>query len=323
MKKLEIKSKKILVIGDIMLDKWNYCSSIKLSQEAPVPVVKFDKIRQNLGGAGNVCRNITSLKNECTYLGVLGKDSNSETITNFLYTDRIKYSLVYDENRSNTIKERFLVDGQHFLRLDHETTTYLDHDIQNQLYNKFINIYKEYDAVILQDYNKGVLTPFLIESIIDLCKKEKIKVYVDPKNKNIYKYKKVWLFKPNRSEFLTMTGLNLETIEDVKEYEEEIIKVKKTMFLDNLLITLGRNGIALFNTENELIYSRELFINDSPVDVTGAGDIVIALYAILDLNDVDESTKLYLCLEGAQKSIIKRGTSVIDLNELNIEVKSE
>jgi D-beta-D-heptose 7-phosphate kinase/D-beta-D-heptose 1-phosphate adenosyltransferase len=319
MKKIKLQSKKILVVGDIMLDKWNYCSSIKLSQEAPVPVVKSEKIEYNLGGAGNVCRNIIQLKSQCTFLGVISNDSNRDFMQNQLYSNSIDYLLIFDNSRVNTVKERYIVDNQHFLRIDHETSHKLNYDIQNNLYESFLKVYKDFDAVILQDYNKGTLTDYIIKMIILECNKAGIKVYVDPKDR-ISQFANSWLFKPNRAEFFNMTGLGLNNIDDVKEFESDIINLKKSIPVSNLLITLGKNGIALINNENKLFYSDKSFIKNSPLDVTGAGDIVIALYTILDLNGIDESTKLYLCLEGAQKSIIKRGTSVIDLNELGIEV---
>jgi D-beta-D-heptose 7-phosphate kinase / D-beta-D-heptose 1-phosphate adenosyltransferase len=312
---------KVLVVGDLIIDKWTYLKSERLSQEAPVPLTKFKETVLTLGGAGNVCRNLELLKAKTHYLGVVGHDSYTDTIVSELFrnSSTIKEHFVFDNLRINTIKERFIVDHQHHLRVDREDNFDVNLRVEKELIDKFDSIYQQFDAIILQDYNKGVLTPNFISHMIYKANQSNIKVYVEPKEKNIESYSGCWLFKPNRKEFERMMGLKIERVEWLlsSSHREDVFLWKRNKGIKNLLLTLGELGIILFLDNNTTVYCNEDIIEDVPVDVTGAGDVVISMFTLLDLiPSVSNDTKLYLSLLAAQIAIQKRGTSVVNVSEI-------
>ncbi len=315
----QIKKLNILVIGDIMIDKWEYFKSVRLSQEAPVPIVIPEKKEEYvLGGAGNVAKNLDLLGANVYLFSLIGNDKYSDLLINDLIKKQsnIKFHFVSD-SRVNTIKQRLIVDNQHFLRIDSENTK----DISGYVYNEFIkninNIFKleKFDAVILQDYNKGLLSDNAVSFIINKCIANNIKVYIDPKK--IRYFEGAWLLKPNKKEFFELTNIDINK----NNYDKYSIGVYDWMHVknvNNLLITLSEDGMVFYGSNGNITYFNEKFIFDNTVDVTGAGDIVIALYTALDLlKNVSEYEKLYYTSLASQTAITKRGTSIFSLNEIS------
>lgn len=312
----KFKNNKILVIGDLMVDKWVLCNSLRLSQEAPVPIIKVNNIRYNLGGAGNVCRNITNLGARCHFLGLLGKDNITDNIVFSFFNDiNSTNSFVLDETRKNTIKERIIADGQHIVRIDNEDTNNISSEIEEKIYNKFLTNYYEFDAIILQDYNKGLLTKNLIRKIITKANEKNIKVFVDPKKDNFESYNNSYLFKPNKKEFSNIVQVDVKNIMDIYVLKDTIKNWKNSLNIKNVLITLGRQGMILFS-DDEITHYDENVLENNIVDVTGAGDIVISMITLLDLNGASNYEKLFYSSVAAQISVTKRGTSLVNLQEM-------
>jgi rfaE bifunctional protein kinase chain/domain len=271
---------KVAVVGDVMLDTYWWGNVERISPEAPVPVVAVTKKEQRIGGAGNVALNIASLGATVHMLSVLGKDEDGEQLTNLLQQNKINTSyLVHSGQRITTNKIRIISRNQHMMRLDAEMANDMPAADEDRLLYEFENYIaaENPNVVILEDYNKGVLTENVIKRIISLCKKNNILTAVDPKRKNFFIYEGVDIFKPNLKE--VKEGLNIIR-EDVN------ISVLKDMHLllqEKLhhrisLITLSEKGVFYQQEDNASIITTHI---RSIADVSGAGDTVIAVATLV------------------------------------------
>jgi len=271
---------KVAVIGDVMLDTYWWGNVDRISPEAPVPVVAVSKREQRIGGAGNVALNIASLGASISMISVLGKDDDGEQLTKLLAEKNIntKY-LVNSEYRITTNKIRIISRNQHMMRLDAEIADDIISDDEERLMYAFENYIaaEDPDIVIMEDYNKGVLTEYVIKSIINLCKKHNILTAVDPKRKNFFTYEGVDIFKPNLKE--VKDGLNI--IRD--EINISVLKDMHLLLQEKLehhisLITLSEKGVFYQHENNAAIIPTHI---RSIADVSGAGDTVIAIASLV------------------------------------------
>ena len=204
--------KHIAVIGDLMLDRYFWGTVSRISPEAPVPVVEVDEESTRLGGAANVANNIASLGGVPIMIGVVGNDAGAESLRNLVAEKGFPTDgIVTDESRPTTIKTRVIAHNQHVVRIDHEDKNDLNADIQKRVIASFEKQINSLDGIILEDYNKGVLTKELIASIIRLAKKHEKIITVDPKFNNFFDYQGVSVFKPNRKETEEALGRRLYT----------------------------------------------------------------------------------------------------------------
>jgi len=225
-------SKKMLVIGDLMLDSYIWGKAERISPEAPVPVIKVDRSNYTPGGAANVALNLNSLLSTSQIVGVVGSDPDGTILTDLLTKEGINSEgIVNDSGRHTTVKTRVIAHGQQVVRVDREFDESVDETVQQEIMKQVARFLPESDGVILSDYNKGVLTVRIIQNILDEAHKHKIPVYVDPKKENFFYYKGVRLFKPNFNEFIS----GVESNEGEKNIEElwQLLKDK-------------RKGVALF-----------------------------------------------------------------------------
>ncbi len=266
------KDRKIAVIGDMMLDCYFWGDVKRISPEAPVPVVEVESEFYRFGGAANVALNILKLGGSPYPVGVIGYDNYGTIFSSLINeTDIYDKGIFIDESRPTTAKTRVIADNQHVVRIDKESKLYLNREMQNKLL-KFIeaNI-REFDGIILQDYNKGVLTPSLIEKIIALANKHKKLITVDPKFNNFFLYKNVTVIKPNRKEAEDVLGFKIKTDDDVSTAGRKLLS---KLNAKNVLLTLGEGGIAVFQNNKE---ERRMPTKARKVaDVSGAGDTVIS-----------------------------------------------
>lgn len=271
---------KVAVIGDVMLDTYWLGNVDRISPEAPVPVVTLNKKEQRIGGAGNVALNIAALGASISLISILGNDDDGEQLTRLLAVKNIntKY-LVQSENRITTNKIRIISRNQHMMRIDAEIADDINEADQEKLLFTFENYIaaENPDLVILEDYNKGVLTENVIEKIIDLCKKQNILTTVDPKRKNFFAYKNVDIFKPNLKE--VKDGLNILQ----KEISISFLKDIHLLLQEKLdhhisLITLSEKGIFYQQQNDAAIIPTHI---RSIADVSGAGDTVIAVASLV------------------------------------------
>jgi D-beta-D-heptose 7-phosphate kinase/D-beta-D-heptose 1-phosphate adenosyltransferase len=220
-----LSNKKILVIGDSILDRYIYGKVYRVSPEAPVPVVVKKNDSYFLGGAANVAQNITSFGSKCTLLTVAGKDQAHDDLKNLCREKNIDCISIIDSNRPTTIKTRIIGNGHQIVRIDEEITEKISFEIQSQIIELLNKIIQDFDAVILQDYDKGMLASELVVEIISICNLNGKKTIIDPKDPDISKYSCCTLIKPNLSEFKTIAGIPLH--KDISQ--KDIIKIAKNI----------------------------------------------------------------------------------------------
>ncbi len=263
---------KIAVVGDMMLDCYFWGEVKRISPEAPVPVVEVGDEFYRFGGAANVALNILKLGGTPVPIGVIGYDNDGTIFTSLLSENNIEADgLIVDESRPTTSKTRVIAHDQHVVRIDKESKDYLNEDIQNKLLNYFNEHIESFDGLILQDYNKGVLSPFLIEKIISLSNKNNLLITVDPKFNNFFNYKNVTVFKPNRKEAEDILGMKIKNDNDLIKAGNKILGNLNAKFV---LLTLGEGGIAVFEKNKDV--SRMPTKARKVADVSGAGDTVIS-----------------------------------------------
>jgi rfaE bifunctional protein kinase chain/domain len=265
-------NKKIAVIGDLMLDGYFWGDVTRVSPEAPVPVVEVDDEFFRFGGAANVALNIQQLG--CTPLpvGVIGNDSDGKTLLNLISENGIDSNgIIIDSNRPTTIKTRVIANTQHIVRIDKESKEYISQNLEENIIDFLkINI-KDLDAIILQDYNKGVLTERIIAESIAISNDNGKIVTVDPKFINFKKFQNATVFKPNKKETEDFLGIKINNDKDISYAGEKLIKALNAKYV---LLTLGEKGIALFERDNSEI--RIPTKARKVRDVSGAGDTVIS-----------------------------------------------
>jgi rfaE bifunctional protein kinase chain/domain len=270
----------IVVIGDLMLDSYMWGDVKRISPEAPVPVVEVTSETVKLGGAANVANNIINLGAVPIPVGVVGDDLSGNQIRELFTSLGITVEgIASDPSRPTTIKTRIIAHDQHVVRADVESKDNLSTEMEDHLISYFKGILGDVNGVILQDYNKGVLTRRLIGEIIALCRENDIFVTVDPKFDNFFSYKEVNLFKPNRRETEQALGILIRS-------DKDLLKAVQTLFerlkCQSIMVTRGERGMALFPAPGEAplhIPTRAKKIHD----VSGAGDTVISTLAVAKL----------------------------------------
>ena len=271
---------KVAVVGDVMLDTYWWGNVDRISPEAPVPVVAVTKKEQRIGGAGNVALNIASLGASVSMISVLGKDDDGEQLTALLQENNINAQyLVHSEQRITTNKIRIISRNQHMMRLDAEMADDMMVADEDRLLNAFENyIAAEKPAVvILEDYNKGVLTENVIKRIISLCSRHAVLTAVDPKRKNFFAYEGVDIFKPNLKEVkdglnIIREDVNINVLKDMHLQLQEKLKHRISF------ITLSEKGVFYNHQNDAAIIPTHI---RSVADVSGAGDTVIAVAALV------------------------------------------
>lgn len=276
----QFSSMKVAVIGDVMLDTYWWGNVERISPEAPVPVVAVSKREKRIGGAGNVALNAEELGAKVTMLTILGDDEDGTELKNLLVEKNIDTQFILRSNkRITTNKIRIISRNQQMMRLDAEHTNDLEPGDEERLISqikKFISS-QEPDVVILEDYNKGILTKNVIHEVIEFCNEQQIITTVDPKRKNFFSYKNVTLFKPNLGE--AIAGLNrLPEEVSINTMEEIHQEIKEQLDHSISLITLSENGIFYQEDDKKnIIPSHRRKI----ADVSGAGDTVIAVASLV------------------------------------------
>jgi rfaE bifunctional protein kinase chain/domain len=279
------KNKNILIIGDIMLDSYLFGDVERISPEAPVPIIDVKNKQNKLGGASNVATNIKNLGGNPILCSVIGKDQNGDILLSLL-TEICSTSYIYQsKNRITTNKTRIIGNNHQMLRIDEEIKSELNSEDQDHFLTLIDNsLDKKIDCILFQDYDKGVINESIITKISIKAAFSKIPIIVDPKKKNFSNYKNIKLFKPNFKEF--KEGLNLIGSNKDKLLKDgsEILHQKG---IEIVFITLSEDGIFVsYKKENEIINKIIPGTARDVADVSGAGDTVISVIAML-LNDID------------------------------------
>jgi rfaE bifunctional protein kinase chain/domain len=276
----EFASVKIGVIGDVMLDTYWWGQVDRISPEAPVPVVRVDHKEQRIGGAANVALNLASLGSPVTVFSVLGDDEDGLILTELLKGQRIQTEyLLKTDRRITTNKMRIISRNQQMLRLDSETLQPLSEADETMLISQVEKYIKQESpqAIILEDYNKGVLTERLISSVIRLCKQHTVVTAVDPKRKHFFQYQGVDIFKPNLKE--AREALNLLAEEIDEPFLRDIHhKLRAQLSHGISFITLSEKGVFYEDGQTSDIVPSHI---RNVADVSGAGDTVIAVATLI------------------------------------------
>ena len=312
---LQGKSPKLLVVGDLMIDHYLWGSCERISPEAPVQVINVDNESTVLGGSGNVINNLKALGAEVDVISVIGGCEISDELKDLLNDINVNSEyLITQKDRITSKKSRIIAAQQQVVRYDRESTDEINTESQTKILNTFKKIIANYDAVLLSDYGKGVLTAELTQSLITIANNSNKKVLVDPKGLDYSKYKGAYLLTPNKKEASEATQIN---IHDNTTLTKAIKQLKTKCDLDISLITLSEQGVAIYDNtlRTHPTVAREVF------DVTGAGDTVLAslgfsLSCGLDIDDAVEFANL-----AAGVVVGKIGSATATLNEI-IEYES-
>ena len=311
--------KKVVVIGDMMLDGYYWGNVNRISPEAPVPVVEIDDEFFRFGGAANVAYNILTLGGKPYPVGVIGDDNNGKIFNKLIEDCGISSEgIVVDNTRPTTTKTRVIAANQHIVRIDKENKQMIHTAVEKQIMDFLTAKISEIDAIILEDYNKGVLTQKLITDVIALAKKNNKMVNVDPKFTNFFNYKDVTVFKPNRKETEDAFGIRIKTGEDLKGTCKELMK---KLSCEYVLVTLGAEGIALFDKAgNEMRMPTKA---RKVADVSGAGDTVISTLTMAMLAGANIYEAAYLANYAGGIVCKEVGIVPIEIDNLFNEVLEE
>ncbi|MDZ4674806.1 MAG: PfkB family carbohydrate kinase [Gemmatimonadota bacterium] len=261
---------RVAVIGDVMLDRYLIGDAERLSPEAPVPVVTVREHRAALGGAGNVAANVAAMGAACHLVGVVGDDGHARTIrTELLAAGLGDEHLLTIPGRPTTSKSRLVARGQQVVRIDEEVDTPIEGADRTRLREVALARVEEADVLLLQDYNKGVLCRELIAELIAAARKRAVPIIVDPKYRHFFDFAGATVFKPNRRELETALGAAVDLA-----HWDSLPAALQRLQVDNLLVTLGADGMALVATDGSVTHFAGV---TRPVyDVSGAGDTVTA-----------------------------------------------
>ncbi|UWX58610.1 D-glycero-beta-D-manno-heptose-7-phosphate kinase [Chlorobaculum sp. MV4-Y] len=269
------KEKKIAVIGDVMIDKYIFGHVSRISPEYPVPVVDVNRESSRLGGAANVAFNIHALGADALLIGVTGDDAERRNLANLMTEHGLNPAMLApDSTRPTTCKTRILSQNHHITRVDYESRTPVDAELEQVLFGMFMEIAGSVDAVVLEDYNKGVLTPSLIASVITACRQRNTPVLVDPKLKGFFSYGGCSVFKPNLSELAASLGIPVTN--DDREVEQACLLLGEKLDVESLVVTRSEKGMTVYNGSFTHIPALSLDV----ADVSGAGDTVIGTLAL-------------------------------------------
>jgi rfaE bifunctional protein kinase chain/domain len=297
---------KILVVGDVMLDRYWFGDVSRISPEAPVPVIKVERIEERPGGAANVARNIAALGAHASLLSVVGNDEAGACLEKLLKENRNLTALLHRDNTISTIiKLRAIARHQQLLRIDFETPP--SHEVLHTALEDFRAQLPLSDVVVLSDYGKGGLKH--IAQMIRMARAANKPVLVDPKGDDYERYRGATLLTPNRGEFREVAG----SWKTEAELSIKAEKLRTDLQLDALLITRSEEGMSLFRANevlHEATHSREVF------DVSGAGDTVIATLAVMLASGAELPEAMGIANRAAGIVVGKLGTAVVSRDEI-------
>jgi D-beta-D-heptose 7-phosphate kinase/D-beta-D-heptose 1-phosphate adenosyltransferase len=308
----------VLCVGDLMLDEFVYGEVSRISPEAPAPVIAVQRNETDIGGAGNVARNIASLGARCLFVGLTGEDEAGKILRAELSRESLIESvLVCDPARPTTRKVRFVSEhfSTHMLRADWELARPAAAEIEQKLIDAILPLLPRADIVLLSDYAKGTLTARVIRNVIDAARKLGKRVIVDPKSANLAIYRGATLLKPNRKEFAEATRSRADTEKDIADAAQEIMQLADC---EAVLVTRGAHGMTLVPRAGEAIH-----VPGHPVkvrDVSGAGDTVAAALALALAAGAGWDAALRVANAAAAVAVSKKGAAIVTSAELRRKI---
>jgi len=305
-------SVRILIIGDVMLDHYVHGSVTRISPEAPVPILDVTRSEYYLGGSGNVLLNIKSMGGKADIITMTGEDIHGDMIDELISEHSNNSFVLKDRLRKTTLKSRYISGSNQLFRVDEESKDYLDPLLEEKIISVFNDTFLNYDCILIEDYNKGLLTPGIIKNVISRCNSSGIPVIVDPKIFNVPSYSGCKLLKPNLYEFSIMTGLDCSDL-DLTELEVHARQFISDNNIDSMLVTLSDKGLIYVDV-NESVYDPGYPMD--VYDVSGAGDTVISILALCMVSNIDIKKSLSICNIAASIACSKSGIASVGINEI-------
>ncbi|MBN2667641.1 MAG: hypothetical protein JXR60_00300 [Bacteroidales bacterium] len=318
----QVDNENVLVIGDVMIDAYLWGAVNRISPEAPVPIVTVTKRENRLGGAANVGLNLKSLGANPIICSVIGSDDGGDIILDLMEESQMtSVGLILSKKRKTTKKTRVLSNGQQLLRVDDEITYQIAKDLEDSLIERIEHLIHERSigAIIFEDYDKGVITKRLIDSVVELAKANKIIVAADPKKNQYDDYHDIDLFKPNFKEFVEGSKQDFfrGDTESIFKYAKQIISEKD---FKNVMVTLSDLGV--FITDGKVFHLIPAEYRQI-ADVSGAGDSVISIATLLLLNGYSIKTIADISNKAGGIVCEKVGVVPIEIEDLLAEINSE
>jgi D-beta-D-heptose 7-phosphate kinase/D-beta-D-heptose 1-phosphate adenosyltransferase len=311
-------SQTVLCVGDLMLDEFVYGEVSRISPEAPALVIAVQRSETNVGGAGNVARNIASLGARCIFVGLIGEDEAGAKLKAALSKeDRVESVLICDPSRPTTRKVRFVSEhfSTHMLRADWELASPASGDIEQKLIDTILPLLPRADIVLLSDYAKGVLTARVIRNVIDRARKLGKRVIVDPKTANFAIYRGAILLTPNRNELAEATRSRADTKRSIADAARDAMQLADC---EAMLVTQSEYGMTLVPRKGEAIHVPAHPVNVR--DVSGAGDTVAAALALALAANADWETAVRMANAAAAVAVSKKGTAIVTSSELRRKI---
>lgn len=304
----------IIIVGDVMMDSYYWGDVSRISPEAPVPIVAVGKKESRLGGAGNVAINIQAMGATPLLCGVIGNDDNGDRLIKILKENKISDQGMVRIDRPTTNKTRIISSSHHLIRIDEEVDKPISNPDSEKVFKsieKFVAT-KKVDAIIFEDYDKGVLSPALISKVTTLAKKHKIPTVVDPKKRNFLAYKNVTLFKPNLKELREGAGVSVDAT-NISQLNNAVDKLRKDLNIDIGLITLSEHGVYVnYAKEKKIIPAHIRKISD----VSGAGDSVVSVAALCTALNVSPYYTAFLANLAGGQVCEKAGVVAVNKKQL-------
>ncbi len=308
----QFDGKRIIVLGDLMLDEFIFGRVRRISPEAPVPVVEVERQTLTLGGAGNVAANLVALGAEPQPIGIVGDDTDGERLRLALNKAGVSHlGLITDAQRPTTLKTRIIAHNQQVVRADRESKQVVSEAIENRLIETFYEQLENADAVVVSDYHKGALSPRVLRETLAAASQRELMVCLDPKLRNFASYQPVTIITPNHQEASEAAGVAIEDAQSLRQAGKRILE---TLACRAVLITRGEEGMSLFTDDGRLTdiatVAREVY------DVTGAGDTVIATLTLALASGASFVEAAVLANHAAGVVVGKLGTATVTRQEL-------
>lgn len=315
----EFTDKTILVVGDVMLDRFLWGNVDRISPEAPVPIVEIEREELYPGGAANVARNLLPFASSVAVMGLAGNDREGEQLIEILNKRGLDIDCIQiSEKNLTTVKTRVVARHQQVVRIDHERRTPLSETQEEKAVNQIAERLPELDAIIMQDYGKGFITQSFVDRISDIAGKSQVVITVDPNPNNPVIWRGATAIKPNRHEAFNFAKTVKTVISDPPSEDPTLKALAKSLFdlweTKHLLITLGEQGMVLCDTDSKFIHipsrAQEVF------DVSGAGDTAIAIFTLALASGIDPVDAAEISNWASAVVVAKFGTATLEPEEL-------
>jgi D-beta-D-heptose 7-phosphate kinase/D-beta-D-heptose 1-phosphate adenosyltransferase len=308
---------RVLVLGDVMLDRFVYGSVERISPEAPIPIVTVERSLDMPGGASNVARNVAAMGAWAILVGVVGEDSWAQDLrTQLALSPTIDVHLVRDESRPTTVKTRYVADGQQVMRADRESRAPLCAAVERRLLDRFTEVLDRASIIVLSDYAKGVLSDSVTRAVMETARRANKTIIVDPKDKDFTKYRGATLLTPNRLELQAACGRECTSDDQVVDGARRLLEQS---VCDAMVVTRGKDGMSVIGPGDSVAHlpgvARQVF------DVSGAGDTAVAAIAVglACGGEIVEASRLANIAAGI--AVGKRGTATVSPGEIIAELR--